>query len=105
MNKKPNVFVNKITKKMENNERIYYGKATEKKEKMTTKAVRGNTIEQKISSIFSSPTYVYKADVKITLKDKEILKKIVGKNRNYLITMDNELIPIEDIIDIELIQK
>lgn len=110
MNKKPNVFVNRINKKINNNDCVYYGKAEreEKKEikkEIKTEEVRGNNIEQKIVNIFSSPTYIYKVDVKITLKDKEVIKKIVGKNRNYLITMDNELIPIVDILDIELIQK
>ena len=109
MNKKPNVFVNKIDKNIENNERVFYGKANEKKEEVSneikTEKVRGNNIEQKIANIFASPNYVYKVNVKITFKDKEVIKKIVGKNRNYLITMDNELIPIVDIIDIELIQK
>ena len=27
--------------------------------------------------------------------------KIIGKNKNYLITLDNKIIPIEDIIDID----
>ena len=50
--------------------------------------------------MFSSPRYVYKIDAEITLKDKKVTKKIIGKNNNNLITIDNELIPIQDIIDI-----
>ena len=41
-----------------------------------------------------------KADVTI-LTDNEVLKKrIVGKNNNNLITMDNEYIPVDKIRDI-----
>jgi hypothetical protein len=36
------------------------------------------------------------------MKNGEVIKKIVGKNKKELITIDNELIPIEDILDIRL---
>ena len=44
--------------------------------------------------------YVYKADVEIVLKDKKIIKRIIGKNDGSLITIDNELIPLSEIKDI-----
>lgn len=103
MEKKPSVFVNKVDKKFENNARVYYGKATEERSATLSSSSIKPNIEQKISNIFASPSYVYKAEVKIHLKSGIVTKKIVGKNRNYLITMDNELIPIQDIIDIEVI--
>ena len=103
MDKKTKLFVNKIEKPLNNNERVYYS-SNDKKEVVNTS--RNNdlnqTLNQKINSIFKSSTYVYKAEVKIKLEDKEVVKKVVGKNQKYLITMDNELIPIADIIDIEL---
>lgn len=98
--KLPKVFANKIEKNLRNNEKIYYGKS----EKRTTKKddiSKSLTIYQKINKIFSSSRYVYKADVIITLKDKTITKKIIGRNKNELITMDNEIIEIKDILDIE----
>ena len=36
------------------------------------------------------------------INGKKQTKKIIGKNRDYLITMDKELIPIKDIEDIEI---
>lgn len=60
----------------------------------------GKNINQKINDIFSSYRYVYKADVIITTNEGEITKKIIGKNENNLITMDNELINIDNIKDI-----
>lgn len=105
MDKKlPGVFANRIDKKLDNNTRVSVTKDDEKevvikKTKSSTKNIKN--INQKISEIFSSTRYVYKADVVITLKDKTIIKRIVGKNNNNLITIDNELIPINDIIDIE----
>ena len=38
----------------------------------------------------------------IKLNDGEIEKKIIGKNKDYLITIDNELISIDSIKDINL---
>lgn len=96
--KLPKVFANKIDRNLGNNENIYHDKndihVDMKDDKMT--------INQKINRIFSSSRYVYKADVDIVLKDgSRVSKKVIGRNKNELITMDNELIRISDIEDIE----
>ena len=89
------MYVNKINKKLSNNERVYYGK------KENTISIPGNNIYQKINKVFSSKNYIYKADLVIVTKDGEVKKRVIGKNNNYLITSSNELIPITDIIDIK----
>lgn len=96
----PKVFHNKIDKKIDNNRSVYYSSNNYEEE------VKDNrTILQKINDIFSSPNYVYKANVEITLKDKKVTKRLIGRNKNYIITMDNDLIPIEDIVDIKSLKK
>ncbi len=99
MKELPKVFHNKINKELKNNEKIYYSNNDQ-----DTSDSKSNTSEknilQKINEIFSSPNYVYKANVEITLKDKKITKRIIGRNKDFIITMDNMLIPINDIIDI-----
>ena len=40
-------------------------------------------------------------NVDITLKSGIVKKRIIGKNMTHLITIDNELIPISDVIDID----
>lgn len=99
--KLPKVFANKIDKELKNNETIYYNKNEERKieEKESLSSIL--TVNQKINQIFSSTRYVYKADVIITTKNGKINKRIIGRNRNELITMDNEVINVNDIIDIE----
>lgn len=92
----PKVFHNRLDKKFNNNESIYYSDKDVKDD-----TIDNRTVLQKINDIFASPNYVYKANVEITLKDKKINKRIIGRNANYLITMDNNLIPITDIIDIK----
>ena len=105
MDKKlPGIFANKIDKPLANNERVAYGA----KEKPVEKEGRnvgttGKNINQKIHDIFASPRYVYKADVKIVTKNGTFTKKVIGQNNTHLITIDNELIPISDIVDIAFV--
>ena len=100
MKELPKVFHNKINKKYNNNRSFYYSNNEPIEEEKDTR-----TITQKINDIFSSPNYIYKANVEITLKDKKIVKRIIGRNKNYIITMDNDLISINDIIDIKSLKK
>ena len=98
--KLPKIFANKIDKKINNNESVYYDKNEVRNEqKNNTSSVF--TVNQKINQIFSSARYVYKADVIITTKNGKMNKRIIGRNRNELITMDNEVINVNDILDIE----
>lgn len=95
----PKVFHNKVDKKFDNNRKVYYSKDNQNIESDT------RTVMQKINDIFTAPNYVYKANVEITLKDKKVTKRIIGRNKNYIITMDNDLIPITEIIDIKSTKK
>lgn len=100
--KLPGVFANKVNGKAGNNEDVYC--SFDKKEERTVEApskLMGKNVNQKINEIFNSNSYIYKADVKITLKSGTVTKRIVGRNATHLITIDNELIPITDIVDIE----
>lgn len=111
MDKKlPKIYANNIDKKISNNKKIDYPGLNDNTE--TTSSNKKSKIEeainnskkninQKLNDIFNSPKYVYKAEVEIKLKDKTVVKKIIGQNQNQLITLDNELIPISDIIDIK----
>lgn len=98
----PKVFKNSVDKTFTNNRNVYYSsdRATKSLDSTDSK-----TVLQKINEIFSSPNYVYKANVEITLKDKKVTKRIIGRNKNYIITMDNTLIPVNEILDIKSIKK
>ena len=101
MKELPKVFHNKIDKKFDNNRSVFYSNNTYEEDR----SIDTRTVLQKINEIFSSPNYVYKANVEITLKDKKVTKRIIGRNKNYIITMDNDLIPISDIVDIRSTKK
>lgn len=94
----PKVFHNNIDKKFTNNKSVFYS-SNQDNSKLDDNDSR--TVLQKINEIFSSPNYIYKANVEITLKDKVLNKRIIGRNKDYIITMDNMLIKISDIVNIK----
>ena len=101
MDKKlPKVYANKIEGKAGNNEDIYYSHNSNEERRVDV-PLKGKNVNQKLNEIFNSANYVYKADVKLTLKEGVVNKRIVGRNATHLITIDNELIPLTDIKDIE----
>ena len=103
MKELPKMYHSTIDKNINNVQKLYTTMDKTKKEEIPIRkheVYDRFTIEQKIFNIFNAKDYIYKADVTI-LTDNEVLKKrIVGKNNNNLITMDNEYIPIDKIRDI-----
>lgn len=108
MKKLPEMYHNKIDKEITNNKRVFstmYHNEEDVPSKEYNYFINNKnnyTVEQKIYNIFNSPNYIYKIDVTIvTDKGKEV-KRIIGKTKTNLITMDNEYIPINTIRDIYL---
>ena len=101
MSERPRMYHNKIDKDLNNNERVF---STLDSNNIYTNSFINNrnnlTVEQKIVNIFNSPNYIYKIDVVIVTDNNKVIKRIIGKNKNNLITMDNEYIPINTIRDI-----
>ena len=96
MKKLPMMYHNKITRNIENNEKIYSSMDNDKKDD----SVEFFDIDRKIKNIFNHPDYIYKVNVSITTNSGVLNKVIIGKNNDNLITIDNEYIPISSIIDI-----
>ena len=113
------VFANKIEKTINNNEKIYNSNKQDnqqiienKQETIKTekkiipkKVNEEKTIHQKINEIINSRNYIYKIPVKIRTENDEIITKIIGKNKNNVITIDNKLIKIETIQNIEIYEE
>lgn len=96
MNKLPNVFASPINKKLNNYQDMY---RSDKK----VKSYNPKDINKKINEIFGSLNHVYKSKVRITMTDGVKEEQIVGKTNTNLLTIDNKLIKITDILDIEKI--
>ncbi len=109
MNKRlPKIYINNIMKKLHNNDTVYYSALSnnhyEANNILTDVSVKKESnldIEEKIIEMFRSPNYVYKLGVDLTLKDNQVIhKEIIGQMDNKLITIDEQLIDIDDIKDI-----
>lgn len=105
MNKKlPNIFVNKNTGIVKNNEEFYYGIDNINNEtKIIDNNMKDILIRKKIDDIFNSSSFIYKARVIITTKDNDKEYTLIGRDKNKLLTIDNETILISDVLDIKKI--
>lgn len=90
----PDVFQNKKIEIRETPQELFYGN------QVITKTQNPKDIKATIKNLFQSKNYVYKLDVIIETKSKTFDTAIVGQTNNHLITIDNELILIRDILDI-----
>lgn len=86
----PRVFHNTISKPINNNTNVFYG----------SNETRGQEVS--VDDLFEV-NKVYRTNVKITTNEKVMEKKIIGRTQNNLITFDNEIIAIADIISIEVL--
>jgi len=112
MKELPKMYRNSIDKEINNNEKIFstmyngvYDVFDNRENRsnninLNNKKKNNYTVEQKIANIFNSPNYIYKIDVVIVTDNNTLNKRIVGKTKTNLITMDSEYIPISTIRDI-----
>lgn len=91
-----NLFVNKFDKEFRNNEKVFYSRGNN-----INREIEKVDVRKKINDIFKSNDFIYKADVVITLRDCKLNTTIIARNNSSLITMDNEVIKISDILDIK----
>ena len=103
--KLPSVFVNKIEKKITNNENIYKASGEIELQKDKVKKIYEKTVDQKINEILKRKKNFYKIPVKIMINSEEKVKYIIGKNKKNIITIENELIEIDKVEDIELYEE
>ncbi len=105
----PEMFKGSINKDTNNNERVFSTLDGSRTIINNNNSINNNSsinnfskyeVNKKINDIFNSSDYVYKVDVTIVTEDGEYKKRVVGRVKDSLITMDNEKIPIDSIIDI-----
>lgn len=90
----PRVFQNKDININTNNYQEYFYSSN-------SNIIKNNTnIKDKINKIFNNRDYIYKINVIIETIDNKKEYTLIGKTSKKLITLDNELINIDSIIDI-----
>ena len=99
-NKISKIFVNKISKKIDNNKRVNYSVYDDSDEIVLNK-VNHYDKQNRIDMLFKCNDFIYKK--KFLIKTKEFEKEfiIISKSYDYLLCINGDKIFIKDIIDIK----
>ena len=103
--KKNKIYVGKFEKKVGNNQSYYDIKEDNEcipiNSNKSKKTINENlSVKEKIDKLLNRNGYVFNVDVDIITYNKEYQTRIAGKVNNHLITLDNDIININDIKDI-----
>ena len=93
--KNKDIYVNKINKKIDNNQNYCDVDNSEIIENTDVLSV-----DDKIKKLFDTNGYVFNVDVKIITNNKTYNTRIAGRVGNNIITLDNDIININDINNI-----
>ncbi len=95
MKKLPKIYQNPLEKKIKNNKELCKI-SFEREEESTSKS-----ITEEIRSIFNGLGYSYNIPVIIKTKDKTYETSLIAHTKNYIVTLDNDVILISDISSIK----
>lgn len=100
MKKIPEIYVNKINKKIDNNKEVFYSYKDNNEVEEENKKIDEYTLQRKINELFRSKDFVYKKKFHIKTNNEEKDYIIIFKSYDYLLTIDGTKIMIKDIIEI-----
>ena len=92
--KKPDIYKPRIGY-IDNNKKVYYSFLDDK-----LNIKREESPRDFINELEKKGSYMFRKNVIIKTKEKEFDTKIAGKIKDKIITMDNKVIPIDEIISI-----
>ena len=106
--KLPNIYKGMVKNENKNQKQSFISRereeSTYENEENLEKNFSHKNVNRQIKDIFSSPNFVYKANVSIKLVDGTTQEKtIVGRTNNSLITIDDELIDVSKISQIDFL--
>ena len=100
MKKIPDIYVNKINKKIDNNKEVFYSYKDTDEIIEEPKRLDEYTLQRKINELFRSNDFIYKKKFHIKTINEEKDYIIISKSYDYLLTIDGTKIMIKDIIEI-----
>jgi len=99
MKKLPKVFKNDI-KNIHNNKKVF-DSTKDNNIEISNKKEDIKSVKDKVKDLLKDNNYIFNKEVILVYKDKDLLCNIAGIVNNHIITMDNEIIKISDLIDIK----
>ena len=106
MKKLPKIYQSELNK-VHNNREVFDSlkEENDNKPSKTKKSINYDTlsVREKIKELINQNSYIFNTKVKIIINNTEKECQIAGVVNNHIITMDNEIIKIEDIKDIKIL--
>ena len=99
--KKPKVFANRIDKNINNNQTVFDSSKDDFEIIEDLKLEGNESVIDKIKNLLNDKGYIFNKDVTIKTQDKKYNTHIATIVNNHIITLDNDIINIDDIIDIK----
>jgi len=103
MKKLPKIYQNEITKNINNNKKYCYLEDEKTVQKQQSERGRLFSVKEELDNIFSGFGYSYNIPLIIKTTSKEYKTSLVSRTKNNVVTIENEIIPITEIISIERI--
>ena len=106
MKKLPKIFQNEI-RNIKNNKKVYDSlndkedKVVEKKNIKKVNDKKILTVKEKIKELINKNNYIFNTKVTLVFESGDRVCNIAGIVNNHIITMDNEIIKIDDLKDIK----
>lgn len=100
MKKLPKIYQNDITRCINNNKKVCYLKDEEQIEEE-----QPTNLDETLNEIFNGIGNSYNIPVEIITKNRKYQTSLISKTDNYIITLDNEIISLSDIVDIKIKKK
>ena len=106
MKKLPKIYQSELNK-VHNNREVFDSlkEENDNKPSKTKNNINYDTlsVREKIKELINQNSYIFNTKVKIIINNTEKECQIAGVVNNHIITMDNEIIKIEDIKDIKIL--
>ncbi len=96
MKKLPKIYKQDIKKRINNNHTVYYSNTKEQKSEILT-----IDVDEFLEGLFKEAGYIFNKALIIKTRDKTYDTAIVKKSDQYLYTLSDDKIKINDIVSIE----
>lgn len=93
MKKLPELYKNLNNTPKDNNKKVYYMESD-------IRNTKNSTIEEELENIFNTLGYSYNIPVEIKTTKEIYHTSLVAKTKENVLTIDNQIIPIKEIIQI-----
>lgn len=97
MKKLPKIYHEDINKKIKNNKEVTYIKNSNTNTNSVNVGVQEESVDEVLKKVFSGIGYSFNIPLRIETTSKVYETSLIGKSRDYLITFDNDTIPLSEV--------